>query len=89
MDGIWDWTIGPFINLLGDYFWVVLLFVMITLVYLKTRSFGPTVMTLIVGASILAVYIPGDVQVLLLFAIVIGITLVFFKLLVRGRGYGA
>gem|GEM_PF-6660200 len=88
MDGIWDWTIGPFINLLGNYFWVVLLFIGITLVYLKTRSFGPTVMALIVGASTLAVYIPGDVQIILLFAIVIGITLVFFRLLVRWRGYG-
>lgn len=86
MDGIWDWTIGPFINLLGNYFWVILLFIMITLVYLKTRSFGPTVMTMIVGASILAVYIPGDAQMLCMFAVAAGITLVFFRLLVRGRG---
>jgi len=86
-ESFWEVTFGPYLNLLGGYFWAIVLFMIVALVYIKTKSLGPTALMLIVGSSILGLSIPGDVQILFIFGIAFGVTLVFYQLLVRRKAW--
>ncbi len=82
-----DWVIGPYVNLLGNWFWVIIMFLAVGAVYLRTRSFGPTFLVLLVGSSILNAFIPGgEIRAMLFFAVVFGILYTFFRLLVHRAG---
>ena len=86
-ENMWDVTIGPYTDLIGAFFWVVLLFLMVILVWMKTQSFGPTFFTIIVGLVVLSQLgqMPGEVYTLFIFAIAIGIAYTFYLLLVRKK----
>lgn len=84
-ENIWEITVEPYTDLLGGLFWSIILFLLAGLVYLKTQSFGPTFLTLAIGGVILTLYVPGDAQVVIIFATALGITYTFYQLLVRRK----
>lgn len=84
-DSLWEITIGPYTDILGNYFFAILLMMALALTYLKSKNFGLVGMMTIIGFSILALYIPGDARTLFMFAIWIGIAAVFYQLVVKVR----
>lgn len=82
---LWEITIGPYTDILGNYFWAILLMLMIGMVYIKSQNFGLVSTLTIIGFSTLAVYIPGDARTIFIFAIWIGIAGVFYQLVVKVR----
>jgi len=85
MPGLKELFMGGYFNLFGPYFWVFLLFLTVGTVYIRTRSFGPTYLVLIVGALVLRVVMPGGVvQGLIFFSVVIGIAYSGYKFF-KGR----
>lgn len=86
-ENIWDITVGPYTNLLGGYFWAIILLIMAALVYLKSNSIGPTSLVLIIGFSVLTPFIPGDTQPMFIFFVWIGVALAFYHALVRRKPY--
>lgn len=83
----WEIFVEPYTNLIGNFFWAVLLFIMLILVWMKTQSFGPTFLTLVVGLAILSLWIPGDIHTIFMFTIAIGVAYTFYRLLFRSRVY--
>ena len=87
IDNVAGFTIGPYTQLLGDFFWVFMLFLPVVAVYLRTRSFGPTFLLLLVGSSVLNAFVPGGaVRTMLFFAVALGIAYTFYRLFVRKTG---
>lgn len=84
-ESFWDIALGPYLDLLGGYLWVILLFLAVGLVYWKTRSFVPTSFLWIIGSIFISPYVPGDVHVFFIFGATFGVVLVFYQLLVRKK----
>jgi len=84
MDNVITWTIEPYTNLIGDYFWAFMLFITVIAVYLRTRSFGPAFLTMMIGSSILNVVLPGGpFRTIIFFSVVFGIMYTFYRIFVR------
>ena len=78
-----DWMLGVWLNLMGNWFWAFLLFLAVSAIYIRTRSFGPTFLSLVVGGLVLYPALPGGIfDTLMFFAVVIGITYVAYRVLV-------
>jgi hypothetical protein len=82
-DDLWDWTIGPYERLLGDAIWALLMFAIVGGVWLKTRSFAPTLFTMMICGLVLSQWLPGTIGAILVFSVALGVTLIFYRLLVR------
>jgi len=55
-------VLNPFTDLIGDWFWAVVLVVLIGGVYIRSESYGPPMAVMMVFSSLLTAVITSDVR---------------------------
>lgn len=81
---VFVWTLGPYTDLLGGWFWAMLLFITVTAIYIRTRSIGPAYLFFVIGAAFFQAVLPGGpFDTLLFFAVVFGVVYTVYRVLVK------
>lgn len=81
-----DWLVSAYTSLMGDAFWVLLLVIVIALVWVKTRSIGPTMGVAIIGSAIFSrIFYSPILQSMFMWLAVIGVAVVLFRIAVKVR----
>jgi len=83
---IFQAILSSYTNVIGLWFYAIVLFTGMIMIYLKTESLSAviTVGTIItmttIGSGIFASYLPPEIQNFTIFVIVVGITIVLYKI---------
>ena len=80
----WNAIVGPFHDLIpGGMFFAILLTLVTGMIYIKTQSFGPSMIFFITGATVLSAVLPAPTQFLFMVFVALGITVVFTRIFIR------
>lgn len=83
MPSLYEIMIGPYTQIIGQWFWAAFLIIGVAGIYIRTNDFGPTFLVLLIGSTILRAVIPGGpMDILLFFSAVLGITYVLYQFFV-------
>lgn len=91
---IWEFPIqletiflSPFTDLMQHWFYAFPLFLAVAMIAIKTRSFGPAYLVLVVGSLVLAPLMPGGGWgIMLFFAAITGVVYTGYRVLVERVG---
>lgn len=79
--------IGPFTDLIGPWFWAFPLILAVALIAIRTRSFGPAYLVLVIGNLVLQPLMPGGPwSTLVFFTAIGGVVYTGYRLLVERVG---
>lgn len=84
-----DWSVNSYTDIFHDpsMFWVILLMVCVGVVWIKTRSMGPTLGVAIIGSGVFSqVMYSGPMLAAFMFFVVIGVAIVLFRLVMGQLG---
>jgi len=71
--------VSPLTQIMGNYFWFILLFIALIIIYIKTQSFSTTMIVgLLCSAGILAL-MPIQTHFLIYAFVALGITIILYK----------
>lgn len=82
---IWEMTLGPYVEQLGSFFWIGVVFLFSAIIYIRLDDFGPAFMIFAVGFLVLYPVIPaGEYWGGAFIIVTVGIAYSLYRFLVKG-----
>lgn len=75
-----DGVLSPFLDILGDYFYVIVYGLILLLVYMRSRNLTLTGMLVAISLPVWSIYLPQTVFIPLLLVIILGIGACLYRL---------
>lgn len=72
-------VISSYTNVLGNFFYLSLLFLAMVMIYLKTQNFVTTTLVGILLSAFIAVFVPPITFTAIVVAVALGITLILYR----------
>ena len=78
--------IGPFTDLIGDWFWAIIMFSIVGAIYLRTDSWGPPMAVMVTMSALLTSLLNTEVRYFFAIMAVLGVAGLLYSMYRRRQG---